>query len=152
MDRTRSSFLPAVIGYFKNIFKRPKVPLTSMQFKSTYWGKIFSIPNITILWVLCKIHPSIEKAIAQKFAKKWYFKPLAMPETLSLKAIEQSKKYSWKNTAKQLFELIKANTNVKSDFDFDKSYNSSAHRTVVTISELVIGLPELLRPEVMEFN
>jgi len=71
---------------------------------------------------------------------------------LSLKAIEQSKKYSWKNTAKQLFELIKANTNVKSDFDFDKSYNSSAHRTVVTISELVIGLPELLRPEVMEFN
>jgi len=73
-------------------------------------------------------------------------------QELSSKAFEQSKKYSWENTVKQLFELIKENTNVKSGFDFDESYNSSAYRTIATIVETLPKLQQLIRPEIMEFN
>ena len=79
------------MGYLDNIFRRPKAPLTRKQFRATYWGKLFSIPNVAILWLLGKVHPSIERAIAQKLSQKWFFKPIPMPDTLSPRAIEYKK-------------------------------------------------------------
>jgi len=88
MKRSRSNLLPTLLGYLDNIFKRPKAPLTSKQLRATYWGKIFSILNVAILWLLGKIHPSIERVMAQKLSEKWLFKPIPMHDTLSSKAIE----------------------------------------------------------------
>ena len=88
MKKRHSNLLSTVVGYFDNIFKRPKAPLTTKQFRATYWGKIFSIPNIAILWFFGKIHPSIEIAIARKLSEKWFFKPIPMPDALSIKALK----------------------------------------------------------------
>ncbi|MHA1437332.1 MAG: hypothetical protein ACTSPD_07115 [Promethearchaeota archaeon] len=95
MPKSKSNLITIFINYFTNLFKRPKVPLTSKQFKSTYWGKIVSIPIVAILWFLSKIPiigPNIEKAFANKVSKKWYFKPIPNFEILSESAREFKQK------------------------------------------------------------
>ncbi len=91
MIKKQSRFFTHILNYITNLLKRPKAHLTSKQLHSTYWGKIFSIPVITTLWFLSKVHPDIERVTAQKISKKWHFKPIPVIEALSNEAIDYKK-------------------------------------------------------------
>jgi len=91
MSYNKVGLFTALKNYSKNIFRRPNTPLTSRQLRSTYWGKIFSIPMVGLLWLLSKlplIGPRVEKQYAQKVSKKWFFKPIPDIKTLSESAIQ----------------------------------------------------------------
>lgn len=81
---------------------------------------------------------------------------IALDETIrkdiSEKALIQSKKYSWSNTAKQILDLITEKTETKGQFDFDKHYEIAALRTLATITEMTPHLTPLTRMEFLEFN
>jgi ferredoxin len=94
MSKPRTKFGHVVVGYILNLLRGPKIRVSPRQWRSTYWGRIFSIPMTGGLWILCKIHPRIEQIIASKLAKNWYFKPIPMYDVLSEKAIEYKQEKS----------------------------------------------------------
>ncbi|TFF90161.1 MAG: hypothetical protein EU548_04425 [Promethearchaeota archaeon] len=77
--------------YLKEFFSTPKVAITKKQFESLLFGRLVEITIIGIMWLCSKI-PLIglrmERALAYQLSKKWSFKPLPNPDTLSNEAIQ----------------------------------------------------------------
>ena len=76
----------------------------------------------------------------------------ALREKISKQALELSKKYSWRNAAEKLLELIEQNAKTLQGFDFEKSYEISAYRTLTTICQMNPQLYNLSVQDLLEFD
>lgn len=72
-------------------------------------------------------------------------------ETLSKKAIERADEFSWKQTSRILLQSIQ-NTKNSTDFDFDKSFEISAYRTLTTVCEIIPELRTIAVQDLLEFD
>lgn len=73
-----------------------------------------------------------------------------LQETLSVNALERSKSFSWKHTAQMLLEkMIEKTKQHSANFNFEEKIDVAAHRTIVTVAEM---LPELhrIRRDILE--
>jgi len=78
-----------IVKYVREFLTTPKVPMNKKLYISLIFSRLGEIPAIGILYILSKIPligPYMERAFAQKITKKWKFKPLPNPETLSTEA------------------------------------------------------------------
>jgi len=73
-----------------------------------------------------------------------------LQETLSVNALERSKSFSWKHTAEMLLEkMLEKKKQSSANFNFEENIDVAAHRTIVTVAEM---LPELhrIRRDILE--
>lgn len=74
-----------------------------------------------------------------------------LKEMLAKKAIKRSDEFSWKHTSKVLLQLIQNTTN-STNFDFDKSFEISAYRTLTTVCEIIPELRATAVQDLLEFD
>lgn len=76
-----------------------------------------------------------------------------LQKTLSEKAYERSKKFSWEDTANKLLSIIEENTEYDShNFSFINNQDLSAYRTLVTVCEILPSLGNVARQDLLEFD
>ena len=77
----------------------------------------------------------------------------SLRDTLSKKALDESKRYDWSSVAEKLLYLIEQNVVYKSDhFDFDENYDIASYRTLTTVCEIKPELRSISIENLLEFN
>jgi len=71
---------------------------------------------------------------------------------LAKKALERSKKFSWKESAEKIFELYKDLSPNQDEGGFDENIDLAGYRTLVTICEISPNLRNLTIQDLLEFD
>jgi len=72
--------------------------------------------------------------------------------TLSKKALERSKKYSWKDSAEKIYDLYKRLSPEMINNNYEENLDLAGYRTLVTICEMLPNLKALATRDILEFD